>query len=147
AAGVGDRAQRDLEAQLGLRVDIADVRGLAVAQRRGARHADHRSDPHRARQADHGLERRARGDVRPDHLKPSFHVRIAPSTLTGSPSAPRARAAAITAGSAERTNGLVARSSAIVDGVVGAARSARLLIASLSGSTAAAKRKFDAVYS
>jgi serine protease Do len=78
-----------------------------------------------------------------------FHPRIAPKTEAGSSAvAPWARAAAITAGSADRRNGFVARSSAIVDGVDGEGRAAaRRGIAALSGSTAAAKRRFAAVYS
>ncbi len=60
----------------------------------------------------------------------------------------------MTAASAQRANGLVARSSATVDGVVGApaaraalTRAVRAATSSLAGSTAAAKRRFAAVYS
>src|SRR6185437_12519778 len=85
-----------------------------------------------------------------------FHARISANTATGSASRRPAwrSAAATTPGSPQRRNGLVASSTAIVDGTVAsprpraaASRALRRASSRLAGSTASAKRMFASVYS
>jgi hypothetical protein len=96
-----------------------------------------------ARTAPHRLVGPAGGRLDAVQRNVSFQRRSAANTATGSSDArpgSRAKAAAATVASAPRRNGLVARSRAIVDGVVVAGRSwARAAIADELGSTAAAK--------
>src|SRR5687768_433883 len=88
--------------------------------------------------------------------KTFFHSRSSAKTSTGPASSRPAwrRAAATTSGSAQRRKGLVASSSAMVEGSVGSpparfdsSRALRSASAALPGSTASAKRMFAIVYS
>ncbi len=63
-----DRLARDREARLCLLVDVAGMNGPAVrAHRAGSGHGETRAGTDRARESNHALERRARGDELSGH--------------------------------------------------------------------------------